>query len=209
MIAVDPLNQDHVCFANEFDVAVSSDAGNTWAAHSLPGGARPVCVFFNNNGDLYAGTVDHGVYQSTDNGASWSPFGLNSPAPKIVFGIAHSTAGGGVGTFFLATSRGLYRQLPGGSFTLQTPDPSYTVSDVRVDPANPNRVCICMGFVSLGGQHRGGVLLSTDNGATFTSLTAGLDIHQAPIAAVQFDPADSRYIHAAVYGLGGWTCFAP
>lgn len=209
MIAVDPLNQDHVCFANLFNVAVSSDAGNTWTSHSLPGGASPVCVFFNNNSDLYAGTVDHGVYKSTDNAASWSPFGLNSPAPKIVFGIAHSTAGGGVGTFFLATTRGLYRQLPGGAFTLQTADPSYTVSDVRVDSANPNRVCICMGFASLGGQHRGGVLLSTDNGGTFTSLTAGLDIHQAPIAAVQFDPADSRYIHAAVYGLGGWTCFAP
>ena len=99
--------------------------------------------------------------------------------------------------------------MPGGAWTLQTADPSYTVSDVRVDPANPLRVAICMGFASLGGQHRGGVLLSTDNGATFTSLTAGLDIHQAPIAAIQFDPVDSRFIHAAVYGLGGWTGFAP
>jgi photosystem II stability/assembly factor-like uncharacterized protein len=209
MIAVDPLNQDHVCFANLFDIAVSSDAGNTWTAHPLPGNASPVCVFFDNNGDLYAGAIDHGVYKSTDDGASWSPFGLNSPAPKIVLGIAHSAAGGGVGTFFLATTRGLYRQLPGGVFTLQTADPSYTVSDVRTDPVKPDRVCICMGFASLGGQHRGGVLLSTDNGSSFASLTAGLDIHQAPIAAVQFDPADSRYIHAAVYGLGGWTCFAP
>jgi Immunoglobulin I-set domain len=209
MIAVDPLNQNHVCFANSFDIAVSGDGGNTWAHHSLPGNAWPVCVFFNSTGDLYAGTIDHGAYKSIDNGLSWSPFGLNSPAPKIVFGIAHSSAGGGVGTFFLATTRGLHRQLPGGPWTFQTFDPSYTVSDVRVDPANSNRVAICMGFVSLGGQHRGGVLLSTDNGTTFTSLTAGLDIHQAPIAAIQFDPVDSRFIHAAVYGLGGWTGFAP
>jgi hypothetical protein len=209
MIAVDPLNQDHVAFANLANVAVSSDGGNTWTPHTLPGNADPVCVFFNTNGDLYAGTVTHGAYKSIDNGVSWSPFGLNSPAPDIVFGIAHSSAGGAEGTFFLATTSGLYRKLPAGSFTFQTFDPAYTVSDVRTDPTNPLRVCICMGYVSLAGQHRGGVLLSTDNGTSFTSLTAGLDIHQAPIAAIQLDPVDPRYIHAAVYGLGGWSCFAP
>jgi hypothetical protein len=52
-------------------------------------------------------------------------------------------------------------------------------------------------------------LLSLDNGGTFTSLTAGLDIHQAPITDIQFDPVDSRLIHAAVFGLGGWTYFGP
>ncbi len=209
MIAVDPINRDHVCFANLNNVAVSGDGGNTWISHSLPGNANPVCVFFNDNGDLYAGTLDHGAYKSVDNGATWTPFGLNPSPPKIVLRIAHSPAGSGEGTFFLASTSGLYRKLPGGSFTLQTPDPSYTVSDVQIDPNNPLRVGAALGFAANAGQHRGGVLLSTDNGTTFTSLTAGLDIHQAPIAAIQFDPVDSRYIHAAVYGLGGWTGFAP
>ena len=27
--------------------------------------------------------------------------------------------------------------------------------------------------------------------------------------AIQFDPVDAHYLHAAVYGLGGWTCFLP
>ena len=209
MIAVDPLNADHVCFANFFNLAVSSDGGGTWTARSLPNNAEPACVFFDSNGDLYAGTVDYGAYKSTDDGATWAPFGLNSPAPKIVMRVAHSSAGGGEGTFFLATTSGLYRKLPGGSFTLQTADPSYTVSDVQVDPSNPMRVCAALGYGFYAGQHRGGVLLSTDNGTTFTSLTSGLDIHQAPIAAIQFDPVDSHYLHAAVYGLGGWTCFIP
>jgi hypothetical protein len=99
--------------------------------------------------------------------------------------------------------------LPRGSWTLQTDDPAYVVSDVQIDPANPMRVCIAMGYAGGYNQHRGGVLLSTDNGTTFTSLTAGMSIHQAPIAAVQFDPVDSRMIHAAVYGLGGWTYSPP
>jgi hypothetical protein len=209
MIAVDPLSANHVCFANSDNVAVSSDGGGTWTARSLPNSANPACVFFNANGDLYAGTVDYGAYKSTDNGATWATFGLNSPAPKIVMRVAHSTAGGGEGTFFLATTGGLYRKLPGGSFTLQTADPSYTVSDVQVDPNNPMRVSAALGYAFTGGQHRGGVLLSTDNGTTFTSITSGLDIHQAPIAAIQFDPVDSHYLRAAVYGLGGWTCYVP
>jgi hypothetical protein len=209
MIAVSPLNANHVCFANLANLAVSTDGGGTWTARSMPGNANPVCVFYHTNGDLYAGTVDHGAYKSTDNGASWVPFGLNSPAPKIVLRVAHSSAGGGEGTFFLATTSGLYRKLPGGSFTLRSGDPAYTVSDVQVDPNHPMRVCAAYGFAFTAGQHRGGVDYSTDNGTTFTSLTAGLDIHQAPIAAIQFDPVDSHYLHAAVYGLGGWTTFLP
>ena len=130
---------------------------------------------------------------------------LRIPQPVTARGLH----GGGEGTFFLATTSGLYRKLPGGSFTLRSGDPAYTVSDVQVDPNNPMRVCATFGFAFTAGQHRGGVDYSTDNGATFTSLTAGLDIHQSPIAAIQFDPVDSHYLHAAVYGLGGWTTFLP
>jgi hypothetical protein len=83
------------------------------------------------------------------------------------------------------------------------------VSDVQVDPNNPMRIYAAFGYAFTAGQHRGGVDLSTDNGTSFTSLTAGLDIHQAPIPALQVDPVNSHYVHAAVYGLGGWTCFVP
>jgi len=209
MTAVDPNNADRVCFARSSNIGVSTDGGSIWTTHSLPGNAHPICVFYNDNGDLYAGTLDAGAYKSIDNGATWAAFGLNSPAPKAVLKVAHSPAGGGEGTFFLATTRGLYRKLPGGTFTLRTTDPSYTVSDVEVDPNNPNRICAARGYAGTAAQHRGGVLLSLDNGTTFTSLTAGLDIHQAPISDIQIDPVDSRVIHAAVFGLGGWTYFAP
>jgi DNA-binding beta-propeller fold protein YncE len=211
MTAVDPLSVtgDHVCFAGfnlaGNDLAVSSNGGSTWTMRTLPNTAQPVCVYYDESGNLYAGTLGNGAYVSTDDGITWSPFGLNSSAPVAIMRIAHSSAGGGAGTFFLATTSGLYRMLPGGSWTFQTYDPAYTVSDVEIDPKNPMRVCIAMGYSTTDSQHRGGVLLSTDNGTTFTSLTAGMSIHQAPIAAVQFDPVDSSMIHAATYGLGGWT----
>jgi hypothetical protein len=48
------------------------------------------------------------------------------------------------------------------------------------------------------------VLVSTDNGTTWSSITSGLSLHQAPISDVQVDPSDSRYLYAAVYGQGAW-----
>lgn len=205
MTAVDPANPDRVVFARGFDVGVSRDGGVSWTNHALPGRARPVSVHVQAGGAILAGTLDRGVYRSTDDGVTWEPFGLNAAAPKAVLRIAHSPAGGGEGTWFLATTGGLYRKLPGGAFTLQTGDPSYTVSDVEVDPTCPVRVYASLGYAGHLGQHRGGVLVSGDNGTTFASLTSGLDIHQAPIADIQVDPADARFLHAAVYGLGAWT----
>jgi hypothetical protein len=205
MSAVDPGNPNRVVFARLLEVAVSADGGSTWTNHALPGGAQPVSVYVENGGAILAGTMGSGAYRSTDNGATWAPFGLNSPAPKAVLNLAHSTAGGGVGTYFLATTSGLYRKLPSGTFTRQTADPAYTVSDVEVDPNCPTRVYAAMGYAGTLGQHRGGVLVSRDNGATFTSLTSGLDIHQAPITDIQVDPLDARFLHVAVYGMGAWT----
>jgi hypothetical protein len=205
MSAVDPADPERVAFARNVNVGLSTDGGATFSTHALPGGAQPVSVAFL-AGALYAGTLDHGTYKSTDAGVTWTAFGLNGAgAPKAVMQIAHSSAGGGDGTFFLATTGGLYRKLPGAAWTRQTPDPSYAVSDVEVDPHCATRVYAALGYAGNMGQHRGGVLRSSDNGATFTSITAGLDLHQAPITDVQVDPATPRYVYAAVFGRGAWV----
>lgn len=205
MSAVDPTNPDRVAFARNVNVGLSTDGGATFTQHALPDGAQPVSVAFL-GGALYAGTLGHGAYQSTDSGATWTAFALNGvDAPKAVMQIARSSAGGGAGTFFLATTSGLYRKLSGATWTRQTPDASYAVSDVEVDPHCATRVYAALGYAGSLGQHRGGVLRSTDNGATFTSITAGLDLHQAPITDVQVDPATPRYVYAAVFGRGAWV----
>lgn len=80
---------------------------------------------------------------------------------------------------------------------------NYTVSDVDVDPNCANRVYAAFGFVQKYGQHRGGIQVSNNNGDTWTSITAGLSIHQAPIADVPVDRSTSRYVYAGIYGLGG------
>lgn len=205
MTAVHPTNPDRVYFARSQELGLSVDGGSNWTMQTLPDEARPVSVYVDAFGAIYVGTFDKGAYKSVDDGVTWTLFGLNASPPKAVMKIAHSTAGGSDGTYFLATTGGLYRKLPGGAWTLQTPDPSYMMSDVEVDPTCATRIYAAFGYAGNLGQHRGGVVMSTDNGTSFSSLTSGLDIHQAPIADLQIDPLNARYVHAAVFGLGVWT----
>ncbi len=210
MAAVDQLNQDHVCFANDLTVAISSDGGNTWTAHTLPNNAIPVCVYYDNFGLLYAGTLDQGAFKSVDDGYTWTPFGLNTHSPRAILKITHSYAGPGTDTYYLATTSGLYRQYFGGPWTFQSgPDPSYIVSDVEVDPNNPARVCIGLGFGGSYGQQRGGVAYSVDHADSFTIISAGMPLDNCPITSVQFDPIDTTLVHVASYGLGAWNVYVP
>lgn len=202
MLAVHPTQPETVALARHLDVGVSVDGGASLVGRSLPGGARPVSVFFDPAGDLYAGTLEHGIFKSSDAGATWSAFGLNSPAPTLVTNLAWSSAGGG--TYFASTTDGLFRLLPGSTWTLVTAGKGYAVSDVEVDAHCPTLIYAALGFVGRLGQHRGGVRVSTDGGSTWTSITSGLPVHQAPIADIQSDPMDSRYLYAGVYGRGVW-----
>lgn len=204
--SVDPSNGDRVCIARNLDLAISTNAGANWTSRSLPDGAQPISVFLDAGSTVFAGTRDHGIYQSPDNGATWVPFGLNDGSIGFVLKVIHTTAGGGAGTYFAATEKGLYRKLPGGNFTYVNTggDAGYTVTDIEVDPNCSNRIYVAKGFAGIFVRHRGGVLLSEDNGNSFTSITAGLDIHQGPVTDIQVDPVSSQFLNAATYGIGGW-----
>lgn len=204
MTAVDPRNPDRVVFARNWEVGISTDGGEMWALRTLPGRAEPVSVLIDRGGAIYVGTIDHGIYRSADGGDSWLPFGLNDPAPLAVMAVEHSSAGGAEGTFFAATTGGLYRKLPGGTFTRVTTG-GYAASDVAIDPRCPKRLYVGLGYAADRMRHRGGVLWSQDNGSTFASLSVGRDVHATPIADVVVDPLDSRYLQVATYGRGVWT----
>lgn len=203
--AVHPTDPNRVYFARYWDVALSADGGNTLtvAAPFPDGGARPISLYVSAAGAIYAGTLERGAFVSTDNGASWTPWGLNSASPRAVLAIAYSPAGGGV--FFMATTDGLYRRASGGAWTrLDASNPGYSVGDLAVDPSCPHRLYAAQGFVGTLGVHRGGITMSEDNGDTWTSITSGLDLHQAPIADVEVDAGGSHNLYAAVYGQGMW-----
>jgi hypothetical protein len=201
-MAASPSNANKVYLAGAFNKlwVVTVGAGNV--QHATP--AAPISVMVDGAGALVIGTQGSGLYRSLDDGATWSPFGLNASPPQLVLDLAWSPAGGGAGTYFAATTGGLYRLPPGGAWTLANGGGGYTVSAVAVDPGCPTRIYDGFGYASQMGQHRGGVLVSSDGGTTWSSITSGLAIHQSPVAALQVDPSSSRYAYAASYGLGAW-----
>jgi hypothetical protein len=202
-IAASPTNASKVYLAGNLNKlwAVTIGAGNV--PHATP--APAISVIVDGAGALVIGTEGSGVYRSIDDGATWSAFGLNVPAPQLVLDLAWSPTGGGAGTYFAATTGGLYRLLPGGAWTLVNGGGGYTVSAVAVDPHCASRIYDGFGYVSQMGQHRGGVMVSSDGGTTWSTITSGLAIHQSPVAALQVDPSSSRYLYAASYGLGTWV----
>jgi len=206
-IAIDPTNPDRVCLARMSNMTISENGGGIWESHDLPGNAKPVSAYIAADHAVYITTLDKGIFKTTDNGASWTPFGLNDGSFKAVSKIVHTSAGGAGGTYFAATSKGLYRKLPGGDFEYVDTggDSSYVVSDVEVDPTCASRIYIAKGYLGSINMHRGGVLVSLDNGNTFKSITSGLSLHQSPVSDLQVDPVNPRFVYAASFGLGGWT----
>lgn len=171
----------------------------------LPGSPAPMITTLSTDsiGNLYVGTEHGGAFVSSDDGSTWSAWGPTwSTNPDAILRIAFSTASGG--TAWLASTSGLYRKVGTGAWSVVVGGGGYTVNDIVVDPTCPTRVYCALGFSVLRAYHRGGIDVTEDNGATWSNLTAGLALHQAPIADIEVHPSDSRYLYAAVYGQGIW-----
>lgn len=205
-ISVSPADANRVCLASVFGkILISSTGGSTWYTSTLPDNAKPVCVWMGKDQSILTGTAEHGIYRSTDQGITWKPFGLNSGFGGAVLKVIYSTAAGG--SFFAATSKGLYRRLPGaGDFQLLTgaAGAGYAVSDVEADPQCPSRIYISLGAWHHKLYHRGGVLVSQDNGNSFKSISVGVTLHQVPVSDIVIDPQQPRYLYMATYGTGVW-----
>ena len=91
-----------------------------------------------------------------------------------------------------------------GVWTLIDGGGGYVVNDVAVDPNCASRVYWAKGFVARRQQHRGGIMVTHNNGATITNITAGSSFHNAPVADVEVDRFNKHYVYAASYGQGFW-----
>jgi photosystem II stability/assembly factor-like uncharacterized protein len=206
-MAVHPTDPNRLYFALASGLGVAANAGgaDVEVVHrDLPSRYRASVVHVDAQGAVYLGTMDHGVFRSTDDGQTWTPWGLNENSPAIVTAIT-----GGVGrtpTLWMATTDGVYKRAPtDADWTRVIDAPGYTASDVEVDPACPSRVYVAYGFAATRGQHRGGIQVTSDGGATWTSITTGQIIHNVPVTAVQVDPQQPRRVYAATYGRGFWV----
>lgn len=213
MISIDPTNSQRFAIIQLSNVILSTDGGTTSGplgqlpinpipdnGHTYP--YRPSCVYLDTDGTIYVGTIDGGIFSTTDNGITWIPFALNTNSPRLITKILHTDYD--KTTFYFATSNGLYRRLKGQTDETLITSYGYTVSDIEVHPTQSNKIFIAYGNGGTYIRHYGGVSYSNDAGTTFTSISSGYDIHLAPISDIKIDPLNYNLIYVATYGLGVW-----
>jgi photosystem II stability/assembly factor-like uncharacterized protein len=144
-----------------------------------------------------------GVYKSTDGGKTWQHVGLRDteriskvlvsprdPNTVYVGALGHA--------FGPNTERGVFMTTDGGRTWAKTLyiDNQHGVSDMDIDPQNPNIIYAGMWFFERkpwthkSGSEKGGIFRSTDGGRTWTKLTTGLPkmIGRIGIAVSQSNP---------------------
>ena len=218
-MAVHPTESNRVYLASGRSIIYTTNGGAHWAkaSFSVPGRSNPpspTSIFVDESGVLYVGTEDGGAFICNDaarlcNGSAgsgkWEPWGLNSGSPRMITAIVESNAPPAARTFWMATSEGLYRKLPGSSpWTNVAPTPGYVYSDVAVDPTCHTRVYAAVGYLEPVSRSRGGIDVSANNGGNWNSLTQGAPLHNVPITQVILAPGNPARVLASTYGRGSW-----
>jgi len=176
------------------------DAGMTWKPlfdRETTVSIGAIALEPNNPEVIWAGTGESavrnsvsfgdGVYRSTDGGQTWSHLGLED-TERISRIVVHPTDPntvfvGALGHAFGPNeNRGVFITHDGGRTWQKTLylDSQHGVSDLDVDPVNPNIVYACMWrferkpWTFTSGDEKGGVFKCTDGGKTWNKITNGL-----------------------------------
>ncbi len=184
-MCIPPQEPDTIYAALSSTMAKSTDNGVTWDATSLrvPGEFLALEPHPENASVLFAGSLNQGVYKTTDRAQNWDTFNHGIKANTIYDTALHPANPGAIlcGTLagiFLKTADALLKINASSSFT------------VAFHPSNPN--IIYAGFAWCIGK-------STDKGATWTYLnTPSQEANRIVSLAIAQTGADSATIYAAV-----------
>jgi photosystem II stability/assembly factor-like uncharacterized protein len=182
----------YTCYHSFFNMGLErSTTGGGWGSWNW----RPLSadsLFYppmevRNNIVVQAGAT---VFISEDNAVTFNPIAL--PA---VAGVASALAISSPTRIYAGTSSGRIYRIDKTGATWQPPvaltqPVNGFVSDIEVDPTNPNRI-----WVTYSGSSGGRVFRTIDGGTTWTNISAGLP--NIPFNAVTADPANPNTIWAA------------
>jgi photosystem II stability/assembly factor-like uncharacterized protein len=157
-----------------------------------------------------------GVYRSDDGGKSWHNMGLKKSEhigrivvdprdSKVVYVAAEGPLWGPGG------DRGLYKSIDGGKNwkAVLSISENTGVVDVALDPSNPDIVYAAAYqrrrhvFTFIDGGPESGLYKSTDAGATFNKLKAGLPTEDMGRIGLGISPVDPNVVYATVEAANG------
>ena len=190
-LAVDPLDQGTVYAATQEGVFNSTDGGTSWSAANsglAASGADLLAIDPQNWGTLYAAS-SLGLFKTTDQGKNWSAGGAGVPGWVASLAIdpqnASTLYAGTIGDADFALPGAVFKSTDGGTVWSQVVSAAKTASNTEtlsanalaVDPQNSSTLYAAIGGRNLGygsiGTH-GGVLKSTDGGASWSAVKVGL-----------------------------------
>lgn len=180
-VHIDPNNPSHLIIgAAGGGIWTSTDAGKSWTAVNDFMASLAVNALVDDpaNGTIYAGTGEYdagdgmlgaGLFESTDNGTTWTALPATNPLNNAAWYFTNALAINANGVILAATWRGVMRSTDGGQTWTQTY--SGLASDVAFDPNHPDDAIIDASPLQFATNTSSSyVAYSTDAGKTWTKV---------------------------------------
>ena len=179
----------------------STDNGETWMGPNPELNNTAVAAFAVSDTNVLAG-CDGGVFRSTNGGASWTNIGLTA---TFITALAVGPTGIDGTTFFAGSQGGgVFRSTNSGtSWTaVNTGLPNRCVNALAIGP-NPTggrSLFACANYMVYPDPwprpHQGGIFVSTDDGASWTTIDSGLTNTNVHALAVSANGTDGTVLFA-------------
>ncbi|UCC78507.1 MAG: T9SS type A sorting domain-containing protein [Candidatus Zixiibacteriota bacterium] len=175
-IAISPLDHNTIYACTESNgILKSPDGGTTWI--EINNGLESKTIFSvtvdSVTGHLYLGTLFDGIFKSTDEGSSWQKISQNindSECEQISVNIRDPDS------VYVATRNRVHMSIDGAEswekVDIPFPYDDISTNGILVDAYDPNY--IYASHYSVRGTYPGGVMRSTDAGASWQNYSNGL-----------------------------------
>ncbi|HKN61055.1 MAG TPA: hypothetical protein VJW93_07760 [Candidatus Acidoferrales bacterium] len=161
-----------------------------------------------NSSIYYVGAASGGIFKSTDGGIHWDPI-FDSQAVSSIGSLAVAASDpniiwAGTGESFIrshiSVGNGIYKSVDAGkTWTLMGLDKTGRISNVLVDPRNPDIVLACALGHAYGPQPERGVFRTTDGGKTWEKVLF-VD-ENTGCSDMTMDPNNSHILFAGMWQI--------
>ena len=196
-LAIDPQTPTTLYAGSDVGLFKTLDAGATWAQVNNPrmnvNQIFDIAIDPQAPSTIYVGGNGESILKTVDGGATWFSAG---PVSSQAIAIDPLTTT----TLYAGTDIAVHKSVDGGDNYTPTPAQPFSIFCITIDPQTPSTVYACARPFRT--TDTGGVLKSTDGGATWTPVS---EEHSQLVWAVVIDPLSPSTLYAALAPTGTST----